>query len=447
MSDVSYRTLADEIARDIASGHLKAGDKLPPHRDYAYKRGIAVSTAGRVYRELVRRGLIVGEVGRGSFVRDGQSLNSSAYTERSGLINLESNIPILDHQDDLTAPALASLTQPEYLALASAQIRPVANEASRDAIAAFLTTADWQPQPDTILVAGSGRRAIAGTLAALAQPGDAIAVEAMTYSVMKGLASRLGLVLVPVAQDSHGLVPEALEQAYREHGGMKALYVQPSVHNPLNLTMPTSRRKALAATLQRLNICAIEDAVYGFLAPKHPPLATLAPDHVVYVDSLSKRIAPGLSLGLMVVPPHLRPVISATLHSGGWSPNGLNLAAAQLLITKGVATELSAQKVVEATRRQDLAQDRLAGLSLKTAPHSFHCWLELPAPWRAETFAAAAVRRGIAITPGAAFAIGAGHAPNAVRVALGMPPIAVLADALSTLRTIALTGPDGYAED
>ncbi|MBZ9641122.1 GntR family transcriptional regulator, partial [Streptomyces sp. PSKA30] len=64
-----YVRLADRIADDIAAGRLRPGQRLPPQRAFARRRGIAPSTAGRVYGELVRRGLVVGEVGRGTFVR------------------------------------------------------------------------------------------------------------------------------------------------------------------------------------------------------------------------------------------------------------------------------------------------------------------------------------------------------------------------------------------
>lgn len=64
-----YRRIADRLADDIAAGRLRPGERLPPQRAFARRRGIAGSTAGRVYAELVRRGLVVGEVGRGTFVR------------------------------------------------------------------------------------------------------------------------------------------------------------------------------------------------------------------------------------------------------------------------------------------------------------------------------------------------------------------------------------------
>ncbi|WP_327092134.1 winged helix-turn-helix domain-containing protein [Nonomuraea sp. NBC_01738] len=64
-----YRRVADEVAADIAAGRLRPGDRLPPQRVFARQHAIAASTAARVYQELARRGLTVGEVGRGTFVR------------------------------------------------------------------------------------------------------------------------------------------------------------------------------------------------------------------------------------------------------------------------------------------------------------------------------------------------------------------------------------------
>ena len=68
MSKFEYLKLADAVAAEIASGALKPGSRLPPQRTFAYERKIAVSTASRVYAELLRRGLVVGEVGRGTFI-------------------------------------------------------------------------------------------------------------------------------------------------------------------------------------------------------------------------------------------------------------------------------------------------------------------------------------------------------------------------------------------
>ena len=63
-----YRAIADAMAAGLQNGELKPGDRLPTHRDLAYRLGVTVGTVTRAYAEAQRRGLLEGHVGRGSFL-------------------------------------------------------------------------------------------------------------------------------------------------------------------------------------------------------------------------------------------------------------------------------------------------------------------------------------------------------------------------------------------
>ena len=116
MSKFEYSKLADAVAAEIASGALKPGDRLPPQRSFAYERKIATSTASRVYTELLRRGLVVGEVGRGTFISGEARRGIAAATEpRGARIDLEFNYPLLPTQSALIAKSLEGLNRPEAL--------------------------------------------------------------------------------------------------------------------------------------------------------------------------------------------------------------------------------------------------------------------------------------------------------------------------------------------
>ena len=65
-----YLAIADAMAGDILSGKLNVGEKLPPHRDLAWRLKVTVGTVTRAYKEAEIRGLLSGEVGRGSYVRE-----------------------------------------------------------------------------------------------------------------------------------------------------------------------------------------------------------------------------------------------------------------------------------------------------------------------------------------------------------------------------------------
>ena len=69
-----YKSLVDAFAADIRSGRLLPGTRLPTHRQLAATEGLALVTASRVYAELEAMGLVSGETGRGTFVRETLSL-------------------------------------------------------------------------------------------------------------------------------------------------------------------------------------------------------------------------------------------------------------------------------------------------------------------------------------------------------------------------------------
>src|SRR6266852_3721589 len=381
MSKFEYAKLADAVAAEIASGALKPGDRLPPQRSFAYERKIATSTASRVYTELLRRGLVVGEVGRGTFISGEARRGIAAATEpRGARIDLEFNYPLLPTQSALIAKSLEGLNRPEALDIALRQATSIGTQAARKVTADYLTrqNRDWSPKPEQMVFTANGRQCIAAALAAVVPPGRRCGVEALTYPFIKGIAARLGVTLVPLAMDEHGVRPDAVQKAHRETH-LSALYLQPVIQNPLGMTMPPSRRADLLRVVEKLDLTVIEDAVYAFLDDV-PPLAALAPDRCVVLDSLSKKVAPGLSLGFVVA--------------------------------------------------------CLSGLEIQTHSKSYHLWLTLPPHWRSQTFVAAAARRDIALTPSTTFAVSPGHAPNAVRLALAQPPIEQLDTGLTTLAGI-----------
>jgi DNA-binding transcriptional MocR family regulator len=440
-----YLALADELAAQIRDGALKIGERLPPQRQFAWSRNIAVSTASRVYGELLRRGLVVGEVGRGTFVAGETARNITAATvePRGSRIDLELNFSILPSQAALMAKALEGLARADALQATLPQSASIGTARVRQLAAQFLAVDGWTPRPGQLVFTGNGRQSIAAVLAALVPPGGRCGVEAITYPFIKGTASRLGITLVPLAMDEHGVRPDAVQKAHRE-GRLSAIYVQPVIHNPLGMTMPPQRRAELLRVVEKLDLVVVEDFIYGFL-DEVPPLAAESPERCVVIDSLSKRIAPGLSLGFIVSPQHLREDIMAAVRAGGWMAQGFSFAAAERFMSDGTAREIARLKREDAKVRQEIAAEMLKGFQLQTNPKSYHVWLVLPEQWRSQAFVAAAARHDIALTPSSAFSVNPGHAPNAIRLALAQPTHDQLREALGTLAHV-LKGSDtdGY---
>ncbi|HEV7135455.1 MAG TPA: PLP-dependent aminotransferase family protein [Steroidobacteraceae bacterium] len=437
MQSPNYHELADLVVADIRAGKLRAGDRLPPQREFAWSRGIAVSTAQRVYAELGRRGVVSGEVGRGTFVRLAASTVKPALAEPTSLrVDLDLNFPTVPEQEALLSESLADLMRRDpawHAAFVPAGAR--GTRSLQSAAAAFLAPARWPLLPERLLFAGNGKQAIAATLAATVRRGEVLGVEALTYPFVKTIAQQLGIRLFPLQLDDEGIVPSALIEAH-EHVGLSAVYLQPTLHNPLGITMSSARRAEIVEILSTEGMLAIEDDVYAFLDANARPLQSIVAENVVRIDSLSKRLAPGLTLGFIVAPQRLREDISRALHSGAWVPSSFAQAVCARWMADGTAAKIIDAKRVDAAARQKLAYRWLGRFGLFGNSHAYHCWLPLPDPWRADTFVAAATRHNIAVTPAAAFAVAPGHAPNAVRLALSAPPVEVLADALEKLASI-----------
>lgn len=415
-----YLAIAAALQRDIEAGHLPAGTRLPTHRDLAFQLGVTVGTVSRAYDEADRRGLIQGEVGRGTFVlpRLGAGL-IELDPEAHGLFDLSVSRP----PDNAAAPelreALAALSHRRDLPHLLSYQPEAGLPAHRAAGAAWLERATGLiADPERLFVVSGAQHGLYAALAAFARPGEVVLTEALTYPGIKLIANQLGIALQPVAMDEDGLQPEALEAAC-QRWRPRALVTVPTIHNPTSAILPEPRRREIAAIARRHELLVIEDNIYGFLAPEQVThLAELAPERVIHVTSLSKSMAPGLRVGYVLAPEALVPRLGAVLRGSVWMTAPLLGEIARLWIEGGMGDRLAAERLADAHARQALAARYLAGQRITTKPSSFHLWLQLPEPWRASEFVALARRRGVLVTAPEAFVVGREEAPHAVRVCL-----------------------------
>src|SRR5204863_4823397 len=167
-------------------------------------------------------------------------------------------------------------------------------------------------------------------------------------------------------------------------------------------------------------VVIVEDDVHGRLMERPPrPLTSFAPDVAVYLTGTSKVLAPGLRVGFIVAPDALVPRIAAAIRGTTWMAAPLMAEIAAEWIKDGTAEAILKRKRKEAAARQRLAAKVLGRFVGRAHPAAYHLWLALPRPWRGDTFADGARRRGVGVTPASAFATGRSAVPDAVRVCLG----------------------------
>lgn len=426
-SGPKYKVIAQAIGESIANGSLKAGTKLPPQRDLAYDLGLSLNTVSRAYAEAIRRGFLLGEVGRGTYVRPNVSpaiLTSPAQMTRSrdGPIDFSLNLPAPGEGATVLAEALAGLkASPDLASLLDYQTGGDLVRHAR-AGAAWLNRFGLETSHDDVILTNGAQHGLMVALLATLRPGDVLLTEATTYAPIKAMASHLGLRLIAVAMDGGGLLPEALDEACRTTAA-KALYCLPTLHTPTTITMTAARRRDIAAVARRRELLVIEDDVFGLLPPdRPPPLARYAPDQVLFVTSVSKSLAPGLRVGFLHAPPRLGRAVRAAVNLSCWMPPPLMAELVSGWVEDGTADQLNGSQRSEAQARQTIARGSLGAHQHLADPSGLHLWLSLPRHWRADAFRLEAERRGVKVLTGETFAVERRDAPQAIRLCLSHEP-------------------------
>jgi DNA-binding transcriptional MocR family regulator len=375
----------------------------------------------RAYALVAARGLVAGEVGRGTFVRalDAGARVNPVDDGEADLIKLTVNAPP-DPSDEATlGEGLAELAaRPAALQhlMSYTPKRGLADH--RAAAAAWIGGLGIDARADDVILTGGAHQALLATLFGLAAAGDGVLIEQLTYAGICHIGERCGLRLRGVALDDEGVLPDALDAACRSEPA-RLLVLNPTIHNPTTATMSAERCRAIAALAREHDLIVVEDDVYGRLPEQRaPPIATLAPERTIYITSGSKSVAPGLRLGMLLAPQRYLEPIAEAQHDLFLTCPPLMAELFKLWQGNGTAQRLAQRQLVEARARQELARDVLGNREYRTQPTSYHLWLPLPPPWRTSQFVAAARERGVAVDPGSAFAVDRDQAPHAVRISL-----------------------------
>lgn len=441
MPSPRYQHLVDEFSRRIRSGELRPGAQLPTVRALMQQQGMALATAARVYRALEAVGLVVGEAGRGTFVRDTSLPRShgplAQQPSGGGLVDLSFNYPALPGQAELLREGLRELAASGDLDALLHSAPQGGRPHERLTAAKHLRNRGIRVGAAQVLIVNGAQQGLALAALALLKPGDALAVDALTYPGIKALAEAHRIELCALPQREGHTDLDALAALCRRRP-LRAIYSMPTLHNPLGTVMSAADRARLVALAERHDLLIIEDGAYAFLAePAAPgPLFTLAPQRTVYVSGLSKSVASGLRVGFVAAPPALVPALEQAQRASTWNTPSLAVALACRWIEAGTVDALEEAKRRDARRRQTLARRVLQGCSVMAHPRAYYLWLALPEGLRADSVAAALQREGVLLSTAEPFAA-TSHVPQALRVALGSVPLATLEGALGRVRAAA----------
>lgn len=422
MPKAQYTELAASVAHDIQCGKMPPGTRLATHRAFAEQHGVALATATRAYRELERQGLIVGEKGRGVFVRDlGLPLTLGVeQTAAEGLIDLVFNMPGDAGDSEILRAGLKRLAAAGDLD-AMLRYQPHSGRLhERKIIASYLDKLGGI-DPERLLITSGGQHGLAITVLGLLRRGDAVGTDTLTYPGFKSAAALNGLRLVPIEGVGGSMSADVLERKCREEK-LRAIYLMPTVHNPLGSVMDEATRRGLVDVARRYELLIIEDSAYAFLETDPPPsLLEMAPNHTIYIGGFSKSLATGLRLGYLISPDqHIDKLVHA-IRATTWNAPALISALVTGWIEDGTLAVAEENRRRDGAMCQRLCQEVFKDMTIVSHPNASFSWLPLASGQRAEPIITRLIAQGIAVSSGEPFAV-TDAAPQALRIAFGGIP-------------------------
>lgn len=417
-----YLAIAEALADDIRTGRLSAGTRLPTQRALAAMLDLNFTTVSRGYVEAHRRGLIEGRVGRGTFVVDPARPGGGGAAPRVGPVDFTMNLPPEPDEPSLLARMRASFADlsgdlPNLLRYQGFG----GTDEDKEAALRWLEGRGIVASRERLLICPGAHSALSGVLAQVARPGEAVCAERITYPGIRALAAHLGLRLVDLPMDRHGVDPDAFAAACTRVAP-KAIYLNPLLQNPTTATLSRSRREAIVAVARRYAVAIIEDDAYARICPAPPPsFAELAPEITYYVAGLAKCLGAGLRLAFLVAP-SARSVLplAGALRTATVMASPISAALATRWIMDGTAEAVAQFVREESAARQCLVASLLPAGTYTADPHGFHVWITLPDGWTRSAFASRGRSAGLGVVGSDAFCV-AGTPPEAVRLCLGGP--------------------------
>lgn len=291
--------------------------------------------------------------------------------------------------------------------------------------------------PEDVLVLTGSQEGLYLVADALLDEGDEVVVTEPTYPGALACWRSFTQRFLSIPTDAQGMRVDVLEaelsaRAARGLALPALIYAIPNGDNPGGKTLPESRRRALAALAVRYDIPLVEDDPYELVLmderPPLPSLQSLAPEHVLRLDSFSKILCPGLRLGYATGPAQL--IGAMTLHKQASALHSSAIAQAVLTallqadgpegllrrIDESVAFYRGNRDAMVDAARRHLPSD----VSFTVPDSGMFLWFTLPEGFDAERMLKGDGRElGVLMVHGAAFST-QGELKNACRASYSM---------------------------
>lgn len=368
-----------------------------------------------------------------------QQMEASAIREilhaasAPGVVSLAGGLPAddsfpLDVMDELMTSVLRRYGASALQYDASEGFAPL-----REALVAHLAARGVATTAEGIVVFTGSQGVLDALGKVLITAGDVVAVEAPTYLGALQAFNPYEPRYVEIATDDEGVVPASLD-AVLSNSRVKFVYLVPTFQNPTGRTLSLARRREVAAILRRHDALLVEDDPYSdlrYTGEALPPIHSMAPDHVVYVSTLSKTFAPGLRIGFCVAPKMLRRWLVIARQGVDLHTSTLGQALAAEYVSGG-HLERQLPAIIDLYRPRQQAMLEALGRHL---PEGFHwtrpeggmfVWVQGPKGLDTEVLNRQVLERGVAFVPGKYFFVKQGDGVSTFRMNFtAAPPEAI----------------------
>jgi DNA-binding transcriptional MocR family regulator len=327
-SEHLYLQIAAIFEKQIMSGILKTGDRLPSVRVLSREQGVSISTSLQSYYHLEAKGLIESRPQSGYFVsfspKHFPAVPSRSAPEQTTASDdaAEMISEVFGNSGDMNMVKL-SMSVPSEELLPVARLNKAMTEAMRKLksggtiydsvegnedlrrqIARWSMNWGGKPASDDIITTAGCMNALSFSMMAVANPGDTIAVESPCYFGVLQLARSMGIHIAELPTDPiTGIDPDAL----RKHlalGKTQAVVLNSNFSNPLSSCIPDENKQEIVRIIQRYNTPLIEDDIYGdvYFGKGRPRCCKTYDDSglVLLCGSVSKTLAPGYRVGWVI---------------------------------------------------------------------------------------------------------------------------------------------------
>lgn len=359
----------------------------------AHNVGVTPGTVARAYALMTDEGRLTAGVGRSTFVAERAPRRSAA------------DVPLINKVDE----TIADFRSSRVLDVGQGRI---IDDALMQVAQSHRRRHINYPTFETDLEV---REALVGWLS-----DTALGTYDASHIVLANGAQNAGLIclMATLSGANPVILPEALAQIYRQHGG-QVLVASPSVHSPTTISTPLERKLAIAEVARRLNLTLIEDECYAPITSDVPSYREILPDQTFCVSSLTKSVSGALRFGYAVAPLGQGDVLRQVAQSAFYGVAQPISDLVTLLLTQGSAGQIRADVADAVAMRVRNAVNVLGKWDIAWREEAPFIWLTLPERWRAARFMAACEAQDVLVKPADEFALPDGRAPNAVLLAIG----------------------------